>query len=470
MTRLPTPQQQVTIGAPPMDKNLDQQIFDTATSFADLGLTQPLLDAIDKLGFEHPTVVQSKLIPLALSGKDVLGQSVTGSGKTAAFGLPSLQVLEEGDAFGALILVPVRELAIQVCHELRELGRFTNLHSVPIYGGQKMPVQIDKLEKRPQIIVGTPGRVMDMHRRGHLPYDRVRIAVLDEVDRMLDIGFREDIRKILGGMRQKHQTLFVSATISDEIQRLAGKYMTDPQVLDLTSSSGSLTVDQVAQEHLPVQGWDKNRLLHHLLTHEEPALTLIFCRTKATVDGLTRYLNRKGVDAHAIHGDLQQSKRNSVMRKLRGGELSVLIASDLAARGIDVDNITHVINYDVPEDPEIYVHRIGRTARAGRDGIAWTFVTPEQGELLTAIETLTNVEIPAKEYPDFKPGDPPKDVVRRQNQAKERTEEHRLQHSRTKLDVPDAKQGGNDASFPGGVVPKGLPKRRMGGRVRTRRS
>ena len=448
---------------------IDLEIFDTLNSFADLGLNQDLQKSIDKAGFINPTVIQSKLIPLALSGEDILGQSRTGSGKTAAFGLPALQLLDEGDAFGCLILVPTRELAIQVAKELDELGEFTSHKSVPIYGGQKISIQITKLEKRPQIIVGTPGRVMDMHQRGHLPYNKIRIAILDEVDRMLDIGFRDDIRKILGGMRQKHQTIFVSATISDEINRLSKKYMNDAQQLDVSSSSGSLTVAQVSQEYLSVQPWDKRRLLHHLLTHEDAVMPLIFCKTKATVDKLTLFLKKKDIEAAAIHGDLQQSKRNSVMQKLRDGNLSVLIASDLASRGIDGENITHVINYDVPEDPEIYVHRIGRTARVGRDGIAWMFVTPEQGHMLTQIETLTNVEITLKEYPDFKPGPEPRVVEERRKKEEQRIEDSRQRKSRTKVDIPSEQEGKDDQSFPGGVVPKGLPSKRMGGRVRTRR-
>jgi ATP-dependent RNA helicase DeaD len=448
---------------------IDLEIFDTEQTFADIGLNENLQKAVDKAGFVHPTIIQAKLIPLALSGSDVLGQSRTGSGKTAAFGLPALNILEEGDAYGALILVPTRELAIQVAAELEDLGQFTNLKAVPIYGGQKITTQITKLEKRPQIIVGTPGRVMDLHQRGHLPYDRIKIAILDEVDRMLDIGFREDIRKILGGLRQKHQTLFVSATISDEIHKLSKKYMTNAKLLDVTSSSGSLTVSQVSQEYLPVEPWDKQRLLFHLLTHEDAAMTLIFCKTKATVDKLSRFLQNKDIDAAAIHGDLQQSKRNSVMQQLRDGKLSVLIASDLASRGIDVENITHVINYDVPEDPEIYVHRIGRTARAGRTGIAWMFVTPEQGPLLTQIEALTNVEISIKEFPDFKPGPEPRVVRERRQIEKQRIEASREGKSRTKVDMPSEQEGQDTSSFPGGIVPKGLPSKRMGGRVRTRR-
>jgi ATP-dependent RNA helicase DeaD len=448
---------------------IDLEIFDTKQTFADIGLNEHLQKAVADAGFIHPTIIQSTLIPIALSGSDVIGQSRTGSGKTAAFGLPALHLLEEGDAYGSLILVPTRELAIQVAAELEELGTYTNLKAVPIYGGQKINIQITKLEKRPQIIVGTPGRVMDLHQRGHLPYDRIKIAILDEVDRMLDIGFRDDIRKILGGLRQKHQTIFVSATISDEINRLAKKYMQNPKRLDVTSSSGSLTVAQVSQEYLPVQPWDKQRLLLHLLTHEEAAMTLIFCKTKATVDKLTRFLQRKDIEVAAIHGDLQQSKRNQVMQKLRDGKLSVLIASDLASRGIDVENITHVINYDVPEDPEIYVHRIGRTARAGRGGIAWMFVAPEQGQLLTQIEALTNVEIPIKEYPDFKPGPEPRVVAQRRAEEEKRIESSRQGKSRTKVDLPSEHEGKDDASFPGGIVPKGLPDKRMGGKVRTRR-
>jgi ATP-dependent RNA helicase DeaD len=448
---------------------IDLEIFDTEQTFTNIGLNENLQKAIEKAGFKHPTIIQSKLIPLALSGDDILGQSRTGSGKTAAFGLPVLNILNEEDAYGALILVPTRELAIQVATELEDLGQFTNLKAVPIYGGQKITTQITKLEKRPQIIVGTPGRVMDLHQRGHLPYNRISIAILDEVDRMLDIGFRDDIRKILGGLRQKHQTIFVSATISDEINRLSKKYMNNAKLLDVTSSSGSLTVAQVSQEYLPVEPWDKQKLLYHLLTHEEAAMTLIFCKTKATVDKLTRFLTKKDVDAAAIHGDLQQSKRNSVMQQLRDGKLSVLIASDLASRGIDVENITHVINYDVPEDPEIYVHRIGRTARAGRGGIAWMFVTPEQGPLLTQIEALTNVEIPIKEYPDFKPGPEPRVVKERRQKEEQRIEASREGKSRTKVNIPSEQDGKDDKSFPGGIVPKGLPSKRMGGRVRTRK-
>jgi ATP-dependent RNA helicase DeaD len=443
------------------------EIFDTEASFETLGLRSDLLAAIADLGFVHPTLVQTQFIPLAIAGRDILCQSKTGTGKTAAFGLPIFHNLGQRSPFGALVLCPVRELAIQVAHDLRNLGRDSSLRIVPIYGGQRMNVQMQKLKKEPDIIVGTPGRVMDFHRRGLLPYDKVKIAVLDEVDRMLDIGFRDDIRRILGAMRHEHQTMFVSATISPEIEKLARQYLRKPERLFMVAKS--LTVAQVEQRYFMAERWDKNRLLVHLLKHEDYALTVVFCRTKQTVDGLSDYLNRKGIEAYAIHGDLHQGKRNRVMAKLRSGELSVLVASDLAARGLDVDDISHVINYDLPEDPEVYVHRIGRTARAGKKGIAWSFVTPEQGDLLTAIEMLTNVEIHEEQYSDFEPGPVPTAVQHQRQREKERREEAQVEHSRTSV-APPTKESAVDAEkFPGGVVPIAAPSKRMGGRLRTRR-
>lgn len=443
------------------------EVFDQEHSFEALGLKRELLTAIEKIGFVHPTHVQSQIIPLALTGRDVLAQSRTGSGKTAAFGLPILHMINKGEAFSSLILTPTRELAIQVAHDLRELGRNTPLHILPVYGGQRMRMQMDKLNKGPEIIVGTPGRVMDMHRRGYLPYDKVKLAVLDEVDRMLDIGFREDVRRILGTMKHRHQTIFVSATISKEIEGLARSYMNDPERLEL--ESGSITVQQVDQKYFVVQPWDKNRLLVHLLKHEEPALTLVFCRMKLTVDALSDYLNKHGIEAHAIHGDMYQGKRNRVMQKLRGGELSVLVASDLAARGLDVDDITHVINYDIPEDPEIYVHRIGRTARAGKSGEAWTFVTPEQGAMLSAVEMYANAEINRAEYSDFEPGPIPADIEARIQLQAERESVQQRDRSRVAGSKLPVEKEVDPNLFPGGVVPSKLPSKRMGGRLRTRR-
>lgn len=445
-----------------------QDIFDLDKTFADLGLSDELLTAIDGLGFEHPTHVQARLIPVAIEGRDILGQSKTGTGKTAAFGIPLVQLTKADQPFNALVLCPTRELAIQVTHEIRNLSRDTDLRVTAIYGGQRMSVQGPKLQKGPHVIVGTPGRVMDFHRRGALPYDKFSLVVLDEVDRMLDIGFRDDIRRILGGMKQKHQTLFVSATISPEIEKLARQYLKNPEHLVLTHKS-SLTVSQVEQSSFSVEPWDKSRLLVHLMKQENPDLALVFCRTKHTVDALTKFLQRKKVDAHAIHGDLHQGKRNRVMDILRSGDLHVLVASDLAARGIDVDDITHVINYDLPEDPEVYVHRIGRTARAGRKGVAWSFVSPGQGDLVTGIEMLTGVPIDNIDAEGFEPGPVPKDIVERREADAQRREALSNDAKRDVAAPPTAAAAEDKDRFPDGLVPAALPARRMGGRLRTRR-
>ncbi|MHC4414088.1 MAG: DEAD/DEAH box helicase [Planctomycetota bacterium] len=438
------------------------------TSFAELGLSPELLRGVAALGYEHPTAIQVQMIPLALAGKDILGQAKTGTGKTAAFGLPLFQRLSKDTPFEALILAPTRELAIQVAHQLRDLGRFTPIKTMAVYGGQRMRIQVEKLKKNPHVVVGTPGRVMDMHQRGLLPYDGIRFAFLDEVDRMLDIGFRDDIRRILGAISHERQTIFVSATISSEIERLARQYMRDPEKLVVTSTP-TMTVAEVDQTYLSVEPWDKKRLLVHLLKHEDPAITLVFCRTKHTVDALTSYLARKGIDAHSIHGDMYQGRRNRVMQQFRRSELSVLVASDLAARGLDVTDISHVINYDLPEDPEVYVHRVGRTARAGRKGVAWSFVTPDEGNLLTAIERLANLEIPPKEYNDFVPGPVPPEVTAQRAEAQERQEVLRVEHSRIPMAPPAPEEAEDETKFPGGLVPTALPARRLGGRLRTRR-
>lgn len=464
MTDAPTPDAAPPADPQPASKNSSEETFDTSRTFADLGLPEDVLEGITKSGFVHPTHIQAALIPAAMSGRHVLGQAKTGTGKTAAFGLPLLATIKPGDRFAALVLVPTRELAIQVAKEIEDLGRGTPLKILPVYGGQRITAQAPHLKKGPEIVVGTPGRVMDLHDRRMLPYDSIRMAVLDEVDRMLDIGFRDDIRKILGSMKQRPQTVFVSATISPEIEKLARSYMRDPE--KIVTSEKSLTVARVKQSWLKVEPWDKKRLLHHLLTHEDPALTVVFCRTKRTVDDVTKYLERKGIDAHAIHGDMYQRKRNQVMERLREGTLGVLVASDLAARGLDVDGVSHVINYDVPEDPEVYIHRIGRTARAGREGVAWMLVTPEQGPLLTACEMLANIEIPQLSYDDFKPGTVPADVRAERELASKRAADRETMQKRT--EAPPVKAD-DSAAFPGGLVPKAMPARRMQGKVRTRR-
>ena len=430
------------------------------------------MKGLTEAGFEHPTAIQAKIIPIILSGKDVLGQAKTGTGKTAAFGLPLLSKAKRGVPFNALLLVPTRELAIQVCTDLKELGRYTGLNVLPVYGGQNISTQAKLLDRGPEIVVATPGRIMDMVERRYLHYNNVQMVVLDEVDRMLDIGFRDDIKRILSSCPRDRQTVFVSATLQPEIESLARGYARDCE--KIIATAGALTVAMVKQYHLTVEPWDKKQLLLHLLTHEEPALTIVFCRTKRTVDNLAEYLSRKGIEAHAMHGDMPQGKRNRVIEQLHKGALSVLIASDLASRGLDVEGITHVINYDLPEDPDLYVHRIGRTARAGRDGVAWALVTPDQGPLLTEIEMLINAEIPKLDYPDFKPGPVPQDVLESRVLDAKRVELAKSFNRYAAANVapaPISKTAAVDASrFPGGIVPSMLPPKRMMGRVKTARS
>jgi ATP-dependent RNA helicase DeaD len=448
----------------------DPDVFDQSTTFADLGLSEAVLKGLDDCGFERPTYIQKQLIPPALRGADVLGQAKTGTGKTAAFGLPLLSMAEPGIPMQAIVLAPTRELAMQITDEFNDLGRHTGLTAVTIYGGQRMQSQIDKLAKGPEIIIGTPGRVLDMLDRGYMHFQNVRFAVLDEVDRMFDIGFRDDIRKLLRKCPKERQTLVVSATVSGEIEDLARQHMRNPEKIE--TAAGSLTVNLVEQHYLSVEAWDKKKLLLHLLTHEEPALTLVFCRLKRRVDEVAQYLNDHGVESHAIHGDMSQSRRSSTMQQFQDGKLAVLVASDVAARGIDVGGITHVVNFDLPDDPEVYVHRIGRTARAGRRGVAWTFVTREQGKMLSQIEDLINIMVPKMDYPDFigspRPGGwrdeptggrPPVVVEGVPTELRNRFAVDE------KPDVTvDAKSMAS--KFPGGIVPSKMPPKRMKGRVK----
>lgn len=460
----------------PVPKSTDD-VFVTEKTFKDLGLRNSVLKGIEALGFEHPTTIQANLIPLILQNKDVLGQAKTGTGKTAAFGLPLLHKAIRDQEFQTLVLVPTRELAIQVATDMANFAKFTPIKISAVFGGERVHEQAKRLARGPEIIVATPGRVMDMAERRHLTFANVRHVVLDEVDRMLDIGFRDDIRKILrscppAGLTEQggRQTIFVSATVSPEIEQLARSHAKD--VEKLIATTGSLTVSRVKQFHLPVAPWDKKQLLLHLLVHEEPTLTIIFCRTKKTVDNIAAYLLQKGIDAHAIHGDMYQSSRNKVIEKLRSGKLAVLVASDLASRGLDVEGITHVVNYDLPDDPDLYIHRIGRTARAGRDGVAWSLVAPDQGELLTQIELLINAEIPKLHYPDFKPGPVPRDVLEAQAVDAKRAEVAQgfNRFAQTAPKPVSSVAAADPTKFPGGIVPSKLPPKRMQGRVKTTRS
>lgn len=374
-------------------------------SFAQLGLNVQFLKALRKMQFTEPSEIQRQLIPHALTGRDVLGQARTGTGKTAAFGLPILQQMNPTGRLQALCLVPTRELAVQVTAELCRLAEFSGLHIAAVYGGQKVATQLHQLGRKPHVVVGTPGRVMDFMQRGVLSIADVRFAVLDEVDRMLDIGFRDDIRSILTRVTGPHQTIFVSATIDGEIKQLAKRYMTDP--IEVNVSQDHLTVDEVEQSYVPVERHDKFRVLRLILQQDNPPVAIVFCNTKHAARKLAKKLFDGGIEATEIHGDLVQRKRDHVMERFRKHQIRVLVATDLASRGIDVSAISHIINYDVPPDPHAYVHRIGRTGRMGATGIAIMFVTREEGQMLTEVEKLINREIPMRKVEGFTPTSPP---------------------------------------------------------------
>lgn len=383
-----------------------QHHTDLPKAFADLGVEVPILKALRKIGYETPSEIQRELIPLILAGHDILGQARTGTGKTAAFGIPTLQRMDKTKRLQSLCLVPTRELAVQVTGELRRLSEFTGLRCVAVYGGQKIQTQVHQLGKKPHYVIGTPGRIMDMMGRRHLDISAIDTVVLDEVDRMLDIGFRDDIRRILSEVRGKHQTVFVSATLDEEIRRLANKYAADAKEINV--SRDQLTVGEVAQYYVTAERRDKDRLLKIVLDHDKPESVIVFTNTKHAARKVTQKLFTLGIEAMEIHGDLMQRKRDRVMERFRKQRLQVLVATDLAARGIDVQHVTHIINYDLPADIEVYVHRIGRTARMGAEGKAISFVTREEGKQLTEIEMLINKQIQECDYPGFKASPPPR--------------------------------------------------------------
>ncbi len=353
-------------------------------SFDSLGLSQETLAAVGRAGYTLPTPVQAGLIPRALAGVDVLGQARTGTGKTASFVLPILErVTRPGRAGGprALVLVPTRELAVQVRDEFEKLAHGSKIHCVAVYGGKPIKGQIDKLARHPAVVVGTPGRVLDHMSRGTLSLGSLDIVTLDEADRMLDIGFRPDIEKILRRCPDSRQTLLLSATVPPPVQKLASRYMRDPEIMDF--SVNELAVETIEQRYFTVDPTRKFELLERLLARERPRQVIVFCRTKRGTDKIHERLSRRRSLAAAgvacIHGDLAQSVRDRVMRQFREGTTRILVATDVVGRGIDVSSVSHIINYDIPEFCDDYVHRVGRTGRMGREGIAFTFVAPEEG-------------------------------------------------------------------------------------------
>ncbi|MBI4504444.1 MAG: DEAD/DEAH box helicase [Chloroflexi bacterium] len=379
-----------------------------------MSLSEPLSRAIQELGYEEPTPIQQQAITLLLEGHDVVGQAQTGTGKTAAFGLPMLERIQPGgkDPQG-LVLAPTRELAIQDAEAIHSLGRHKEVRIVPIYGGQPIERQLRALRRGTDIVVGTPGRVMDHIRRGTLALDSVRMVVLDEADEMLDMGFIEDIEFILEQVPQERQTALFSATIPPRIAALAQRYLRDPRHVSVTQEK--LTVPQTRQVYVEVLGQNKFDALTRILDAEMPASAIIFTRTKRDAAELADQLAGLGYVAEPIHGDLSQAERDRVMRRFREGLVELLVATDVAARGLDIPDVSHVINYDMPVDPQLYVHRIGRTGRAGRKGEAITLVTPRERGMLKLIERLTSRKL--------KPGRLPTaaDVAARRREALKET-------------------------------------------------
>jgi ATP-dependent RNA helicase DeaD len=384
-----------------IDRVLSQETFLTTallakprSGFHALELRPELLAALDRVGYREPTPIQEALIPEALAGRDVIGQAQTGTGKTAAFLLPFYNGWREEDSqrgVQAIVLAPTRELVVQVAEEAVKLSPSPNCLPVAIYGGQRFRLQLSQLRRGCSIAVGTPGRVLDHLSRGTLSLENVRYVVLDEADRMLDIGFRPDIERILRRCPTQRQTMLLSATMPPPVLRLTKRYMVDPVHINLAPAR--VTVESIRQSYITVDEDRKFELLLRLFARDEPRQCIVFCERKRWAEDVYRMLRQHRKRVACMHGDLPQTLRNRIMKGFRDGKIVILVATDVVGRGIDVRNISHVINYDLPVDTENYVHRIGRTGRIGADGVAIAMVTPEQGQQLTDIESFINKEI-----------------------------------------------------------------------------
>lgn len=375
----------------------------TPETFVDLKLSEITLRALKKLGYEKPSPIQAKVIPWAMEGYDVIGQARTGTGKTASFAIPILEQLDPLRVCPlpqALVLVPTRELAAQVHGEFVKLAHGCPTEVLEVAGGKHMTRQLKALQGGVQVVVGTPGRVIDHIQRGSLKLSNIWCIVLDEADRMLDIGFRPDIERILRRCPENRQTLLLSATLDAEVKRLAQRYLFEPVHVDC-SETGGVSVDTIEQRYLNVSPERKFDILVQLLTREKPPQTIIFCRTKLGTAKLHNQLQKvvraipelADMRLDTIHGNMNQSQRDSVFKSLRNGDIQILVATDVVGRGIDVSTVSHIINYDLPDDCDDYVHRVGRTGRMGREGIAFSFVAKGQGELLTEIEQRINRQL-----------------------------------------------------------------------------
>ncbi len=369
------------------------------SKFNDLNISKEIKLAIKDMGFEEPTPIQAQAIPHMLNGDDLVGQAQTGTGKTAAFGIATLEMIDPGNkGLQAVILCPTRELAIQVSEELKKLSRYQKaVRILPVYGGQPIDRQIKALKKGVQIVIGTPGRVMDHMNRRTLRMGGVKIIILDEADEMLDMGFRDDIEHIVEKMPDERQTILFSATMSKAILRMAKKYQDNPQMVKLVHKK--MTTPTVEQFYCEVKKHAKPEILSRLIDLHDFNLSLVFCNTKKRVDELVEDLKTKGYLADGLHGDMQQKQRDRVMSKFRNGDIDILVATDVAARGIDVGATDAVFNYDIPTDVEYYVHRIGRTARAGKTGHAFTFVSGREVHRIKGIQKFTKTKIISQKVP-----------------------------------------------------------------------
>ena len=370
--------------------------------FDELDLSKEMQKGISDMGFEEMSPIQAQTIPIILEGKDIIGQAQTGTGKTASFGIPILEMVDSNSKeLQALILCPTRELSIQVAEEIGRLGKYKKgIYVLPVYGGQPIDRQIKALKKGVQVVVGTPGRVMDHMRRRTIKTDNIKMMILDEADEMFDMGFRDDIEFVIKDLSDDRQTIFFSATMPKEIITFASRYQKSPEIIKVVHKT--LTVPKVEQGYFELKEHMKTEILSRILDIYNPTLTLVFCNTKRKVDELVTQLQSRGYLADALHGDLKQSQRDNVMGKFRNNSIDILVATDVAARGLDVDDIDLVINYDFPQDEEYYVHRIGRTARAGREGKAFSFIVGRDKYKLKDIQRYTNTQITRKDLPTLK--------------------------------------------------------------------
>ncbi len=370
------------------------------TTFSDFSLSAELEKSLSQMGFEEPTPIQAQAMPIALQGKDIIGQAQTGTGKTTAFGVPLIEHCKVDEAsIQGLVLAPTRELAVQVAEELNRIGQVKGIRTLPIYGGQDINRQIRGLKNRPHIIAATPGRLIDHIDRKTIRLQNIHTVILDEADEMLNMGFIEDIEKILSGIPTERQTLLFSATMPRRIKSLAEKFMKDPELVAVKSKE--MTVKNIEQNYVEVPEKQKFDVLCSLLDIQSPDLAIVFGRTKKRVDELVEGLIKRGYSAEGIHGDIAQAKRDQVIRRFKEQTIDIMVATDVAARGLDISGVSHVYNFDIPQDPESYVHRIGRTGRAGKKGLAVTLVSPREIDHLRVIEGVTKSKIDKKPVPSF---------------------------------------------------------------------